>query len=129
MSIRRSRYLCPYCQRNQMLFSLLPTRKNTWDCTKCHKTFELSVRAIADNWANTIALWSLPPWTVLVIIFMVMAASPGKKVWAVLCSPVFSVPLAVVVYVLCIPAGLLAGSIISRQPTQRRCKMVIHVVD
>jgi hypothetical protein len=90
----------------------------------------LSIRAIADNWANTIAFWSLLPLSVLVIAFMVMACAPDKLIWGLLCTPVFAVPLAVVVYVLFLPVGLLAGAIISGQSADgRKYKTVIRVVE
>jgi hypothetical protein len=60
---------------------------------------------------------------------MVKVCPPEKLVWGLPCTPVFALPSAIVVYVVCIPVGLLAGALINGQPTRgKRYKIVIRDV-
>jgi len=108
---RTTKYYCPHCRKSQWLFSLKPVATDRWTCTKCDQPFRLDMKAIAHSWLNTITFWSLFPLALLLTVFFIVFVKADKMIWALLVGvPVFTIGLAILVYVCCIPIGLVVAS-------------------
>ncbi len=126
-TIRTTHYYCPYCERSQWLFSLKPISTDEWVCTKCHRPFLLDTRAVMHSWLNTIALWSMAPIGLFLIIFFSIVTRADKVIWALLVGvPLFTFLLALLIYVACIPISWAVAARIKRKagPGQRGLKTV-----
>jgi hypothetical protein len=114
--MRVKHYYCPHCQEEESLFSLKPIMFNTWHCSHCGEPFRLTFKAIADNWVQTIALWSVIPSLFISLAYALTANSFwGLLLALVTIVPLFTFLFVVVFYVLAMPVGLIAAAFIQNR--------------
>ncbi len=111
--IRGTKYYCPYCDHETWLFTWVPVLTDAWRCKKCRKRFLLDVKAVADNWVNTLALWSLPLGFVFSFVMnLVEVVRDGNILQLIFFTLMMTVVIVIVAYVLLMPVGLIAGAVI-----------------
>jgi hypothetical protein len=128
---RTTKYYCPYCGKSQWLFSLKPLTTSAWACTKCRHPFLLDTKAVMHSWLNTVTFWSLLPLGLLLTVLFIAVTKADKLILALLIGvPVFTVALALVVYVCCIPlAWIVARRIVGKSGRgDRHLKTVVREV-
>lgn len=96
-------------------------------CKKCNKRFQLTEKALSDNWMHAFALWAYAISTGLLAISFLIEL---ELIAALLLSPILGLGALFIAYVLAIPVGKYAAAqIIQNANHEKKYKRVVRRED
>lgn len=125
--MRTCSYHCPRCEATLWFMSFKPPFTDVIRCKKCNKRFQLTEKALSDNWMHAFALWAYAISTGLLAISFLIEV---ELIAALFLSPILGLGALFIAYVLAIPVGKYAAAqIIQNANHEKKYKRVVRRED